>query len=219
MTNKFADRRPIVRLALSRTEVALAIGVSVGSVDQMVEEGVLPKPRRWHSRKLWLVSEIEAHLSEWPVDGEDWSPEPRQSVAREYTAPDSAKGPGGYPIVRDPRHPLNEYYQKLGFDPATMGQEDATAQEGGGRAMGGDNSRETPLGKRERAALEQLSAYPPRVPILPSKIKNCGQETALRLQARGYLIVTCRAGDEDLIESYTLTEAGKAASNELASRM
>lgn len=77
----------------------------------------------------------------------------------------------------------------------------------------------TPLGKRERAALEQLSAYPPRVPILPSKIKNCGQETALRLQARGYLIVTCRAGDEDLIESYTLTEAGKAASNELASRM
>ena len=69
MSPKLSSQRPIVRLALNRAEVAMAIGVRAGSVDQMVEEGMLPPPRRWHSRKLWLVSEIEARLNEWPIDG------------------------------------------------------------------------------------------------------------------------------------------------------
>lgn len=67
MIAKLADKRPIVRIAL--TEVALAIGVSAASADQMVAEGALPPPRKWHSRKLWLVSEVEAYLNERPVDG------------------------------------------------------------------------------------------------------------------------------------------------------
>jgi hypothetical protein len=36
----------------------------------MVKEGVLPPPRVWHTRKVWLVREIEAAVSDWPVDGE-----------------------------------------------------------------------------------------------------------------------------------------------------
>lgn len=64
------DVRPISRIALNRTEVALAIGVSANTVDAMVKEGALPPARKWHSRKLWLVAEIEAALSEWPVDGQ-----------------------------------------------------------------------------------------------------------------------------------------------------
>ncbi|MCX5517779.1 hypothetical protein OSH10_04975 [Kaistia defluvii] len=63
--------RPLIRIALGRTEVAEAIGVSVASVDKMVREGALPPPRKWHSRKLWLVSEIEAYLSEWPLDDDE----------------------------------------------------------------------------------------------------------------------------------------------------
>jgi excisionase family DNA binding protein len=35
----------------------------------MVIEGALPPPRRWHSEKLWLVSEVEAFLNDWPIDG------------------------------------------------------------------------------------------------------------------------------------------------------
>jgi predicted DNA-binding transcriptional regulator AlpA len=62
--------RPIPRIALNRTEVAVAIGVSADSVDTMVDEGVLPRPRRWHTRKIWLVSEIEAFLTELPSDGQ-----------------------------------------------------------------------------------------------------------------------------------------------------
>lgn len=62
-------QRQIPRLALNRNELALAIGVSANSVDAMVKEGALPPPRKWHTRKLWLVSEIEAAMSDWPADG------------------------------------------------------------------------------------------------------------------------------------------------------
>ncbi len=61
--------RNVPRLGLSRSEVALAIGVSANTVDVMVEEGFLPRPRKWHSRKLWLVAEVAAAMSEWPEDG------------------------------------------------------------------------------------------------------------------------------------------------------
>ncbi len=50
--------RNVPRLGLNRSEVALAIGVSVNTVDLMVEEGFLPRPRKWHSRKVWLVGEM-----------------------------------------------------------------------------------------------------------------------------------------------------------------
>lgn len=59
----------IPRLALGRSELALSIGVSTGSIDVMVAEGVLPPPRRWHTRKLWIVSEVEAFLNDWPTEG------------------------------------------------------------------------------------------------------------------------------------------------------
>jgi predicted DNA-binding transcriptional regulator AlpA len=60
--------RLVPRIALNRTELALAIGVSVNTVDVMVKEGALPAPRRWHTRKLWLVSEVEAYMFEWPAE-------------------------------------------------------------------------------------------------------------------------------------------------------
>lgn len=61
--------RSVPRLGLNRSEVALAIGVSTNTVDLMVQEGFLPKPRKWHTRKVWLVSEITVAMSEWPEDG------------------------------------------------------------------------------------------------------------------------------------------------------
>ena len=61
-------RRPVPRIGLSRAEVALAIGVSGNTVDLMVSEGMLPAPRRWHTRKIWLVAEIEAALAAWPSE-------------------------------------------------------------------------------------------------------------------------------------------------------
>lgn len=69
MTATFDLSRNVPRLGLNRSEVAMAIGVSANTVDLMVEEGFLPRPRKWHSRKVWLVAEIAAAMSEWPEDG------------------------------------------------------------------------------------------------------------------------------------------------------
>ncbi|MBB3385569.1 MULTISPECIES: hypothetical protein [unclassified Rhizobium] len=75
-----SDLRSVPRLGLNRAELALSIGVSVNTVDKMVEEGALPPPRKWHTRKIWIVSEIEVAMLEWPQDGdqtaiddEDWT--------------------------------------------------------------------------------------------------------------------------------------------------
>lgn len=90
---KDSDRRPIVRLALTRAELALSIGMSTSSIDKMVEEGVLPPPRRWHTRKIWVVSEVEAALLDLPID-DDASVNPRDGG--------QAVGPGRKHSV-DPR--------------------------------------------------------------------------------------------------------------------
>lgn len=65
-----ASSRPVPRIGLNRTEVALALGISPNSVDEMVDDGTLPRPRRWRKRKIWLVSEIEAALTDLPQDGQ-----------------------------------------------------------------------------------------------------------------------------------------------------
>lgn len=62
--------RPVIRLALSKAEVALAIGVGINSIDAMIASGSLPPPRKWRSERLWLVSEVEAYLRAWPADDE-----------------------------------------------------------------------------------------------------------------------------------------------------
>ncbi|MCO4316300.1 hypothetical protein M8997_003820 [Phyllobacterium sp. 21LDTY02-6] len=68
---KIESLRNIPRLGLSRAEVAIAIGVAPNTVDEMVKEGMLPRPRRWHTRKFWRIAELEAAMAEWPVDGEE----------------------------------------------------------------------------------------------------------------------------------------------------
>lgn len=60
----------VPRLALSRIEAAAAIGVAPNSFDKMVAEGVLPRPRKWHTRKFWLIWELETAMNDWPVDGD-----------------------------------------------------------------------------------------------------------------------------------------------------
>lgn len=61
--------RNVPRLGLNRSEVAVALGVSANTVDVMVEEGFLPRPRKWHTRKVWLVSDILTAMAAWPEDG------------------------------------------------------------------------------------------------------------------------------------------------------
>jgi predicted DNA-binding transcriptional regulator AlpA len=64
-----SENRLVPRIGLNRAELAIAIGVSPNTIDRMVEEGALPPPRKWHSRKIWIVTEVEAAMLEWPSDG------------------------------------------------------------------------------------------------------------------------------------------------------
>jgi hypothetical protein len=150
--------RPSFRLALSRADVAFAIGVSAGSVDLMVEEGALPPPRKWHSRKLWLIGEIEAYLNEWPVEGEESGSNKVDDILhRAATKSEPTLGTGGYPLGSGRKgDPLQDYYDRLGFDPITMGQTEMTALQKTAEDKWKASIPGTPLGKRERDALQQL---------------------------------------------------------------
>ncbi|WP_412033237.1 helix-turn-helix transcriptional regulator [Nitratireductor aquimarinus] len=212
-TAHHVNRRPQIRLALSRPEVAIAIGVSTSSIDRMVSDGALPPPRIWHSRKLWLVSEVEAYLNEWPTDGQaDGDNLIDRNLGRfEEAHYGPRKGVGGYPIFSDPTHPVKQYFDRLGFDPATMGNAElqklqAIADERWRASIPG-----TRLGKREQKALAQLAEYGVGVPVHWSKIKDCGTDTEERLKARGYLETRNHTKFPDQVDLYILTMDGLKA--------
>jgi hypothetical protein len=56
----------VERFALSRGEAAFMACVSVGTFDKMVEAGVMPAPRAYGARRLWLRPEVERALLELP---------------------------------------------------------------------------------------------------------------------------------------------------------
>lgn len=66
--------RPVPRIALNKSELAMAIGFSLNEIDQMIEDGALPKPRRRGRRRYWLTAEIEAALTDQPYEGEILKP-------------------------------------------------------------------------------------------------------------------------------------------------
>lgn len=58
------------KAGLTRAEAAFVAGVSPGTFDKMVDEGLLPRPRRYGTRLIFLRSEIELALFDLPTDGE-----------------------------------------------------------------------------------------------------------------------------------------------------
>lgn len=176
----------VPRLALSRSELAISIGVSPTSIDVMVEEGVLPPPRQWHTRKLWIVQEVQAALMEWPEAGEatglrSWFEE----AARERPA--IREGKGGYPIADGAKDPLQQYYDKLGFDPLTMGEADMKRLTEEAHARWIASIPGSKITKRELNALEILVAVGVDVPVLETAVKGMGDDTRIRLEARGFI--------------------------------
>ena len=54
---------------LSRTQAAEYVGVSPNTFDAMVREGVMPRPRTFHSRKLYDRVELDQAFADLPVEG------------------------------------------------------------------------------------------------------------------------------------------------------
>nr|WP_295465297.1 helix-turn-helix domain-containing protein [Mesorhizobium sp.] len=76
----------VPRIGLSRDELAAALGVSPNSVDKMVAEGMLPPARRWHTRRIWRVAEIDAFMSEWPIEATGQPSGPDSPAGDEWRA-------------------------------------------------------------------------------------------------------------------------------------
>jgi len=175
----------------------------------------LPPPRQWHSRKLWLVSEVEAYLNEWPSEGQRQHHEAfsnRSFGEIEPSHSEVVNGPGGYPIVTDPTHPLKRHYDQLGFDPATMGETEMMQLRQEAEDRWRASIPGTPLGKREKKALAQLASHGSGVLVHRSEIKDCGSDTEERLKARGFIETRDHTKFPGQTESYILTAAGLEAS-------
>lgn len=191
--------RPVPRIALSRAEVALAIGVSTNSVDLMVKEGTLPKPRKWHTRKIWIVAEIEASMFNWPVDGEeeaeDWTASndvpPAAAAARKIVdGKRSTKAEESYALfLQLGAEGFREHYKERHREWAA-------------------NLPNEPLNKLERLALEQLARHGVGVPVNSRDVKKLGPGTEERLKLRGFIGNNFRKKFPDRVQDYWITEAG-----------
>lgn len=161
-TDTEGRHRPYWPAALNKKMAAAYCGISYELFRQLCPvKPISVTDLAWGQRYLrqrldeWLLSQdpneaIGAH----PPDASDaleswdsWEPGPRKSA-------EPRKGAGGYPIVDDPKHPLKEWYNRLGFDPETMSEEDmsrliAKAHEECAAAIPG-----TKLGKRRDQSLE-----------------------------------------------------------------
>ncbi|RWX62358.1 MULTISPECIES: hypothetical protein [unclassified Mesorhizobium] len=163
-----------------------------GVVVRLVPEGQPTKPAGRASDY-----ELDAELESWDGD---------------RNRSKSATGPGGYPSGSGRKgDPLQDYYDRLGFDPLTMGQREMMELQKAAEEKWKASIPGTPLGKRERNALKQLSSYGPNIAVHWIKIKNCGDDTAERLKARGFLETTAHPKHANSFESLILTDAGHKA--------
>ena len=214
--------RHIPRLGMNRVELSQSIGVSVVTIDNMVAEGFLPPPKQWHSRKIWVVSEVEKAMLNWPTkDGESHIPfvwEEETLSPLEKWKKDRDRAEASSPDDRTARSRLDnpdyivaEHYRKLGFDPKTMGSEEYTALYKKAEDKWRASLPSKPIGKREKHALEVLSLHGVGVFVACIEIKGCGSDTEERLIARKFIETRNHPTFTNQISHYALTEAGMAA--------
>jgi hypothetical protein len=166
----------------------------------MVSEGVLPSPRLWHSRKIWLVAEVEAYLNEWPTDGEE-----PQAISSDWLARLDNPKEADTSLRPDP---LQEHYDSIGFDPKTMNQDDYRRLHSEAHARWIASIPNQPINKLEMRSLRQLADYGVGVFAPANNVKGCGPDTQERLEARGFIEVQFQAGHPDRIGGYILTKKG-----------
>ncbi len=65
---KMLARSGIQPRGLSRAQAATYINVSPPTFDLLVEEGVMPRPRKLRGRKVWDRLDIDAYFARIPYD-------------------------------------------------------------------------------------------------------------------------------------------------------
>lgn len=110
---------------------------------------------------------------------------------------------------------LNQHYDSIGFDPVTMGSKEYAPLYRAAKERWRASIPGTPIKKRERDALRQLSSYPSGELVKWDLVKNCGPDTIERLLARGFIETRPMEKFPDRIGYYVLTEAGRTAAEKL----
>lgn len=64
MTRRPCPREPI---GLSREDAASYIGISAATFDKLVDDGLMPGPRKVYSRIVWDADEVAAAFRRLPV--------------------------------------------------------------------------------------------------------------------------------------------------------
>lgn len=108
----------------------------------------------------------------------------------------------------DPDKVIQDWYDRLGYDPKTMDAADfkRLSENADAEWLASIPSRK--MLKSEEYALRQLAAYGVGVPVYWRKIKGCGPGTQERLVARDFLEVRMQEKFPDRIEMYLLTQKG-----------
>ncbi|MGE8105137.1 hypothetical protein ACQKP1_15770 [Allorhizobium sp. NPDC080224] len=96
-------------------------------------------------------------------------------------------GKTGYAIPDDPNHPLQKWYDSLGFDPHTMGDADMKRLSEKAHREWIASIPGTKIGKRELACLEQLCFIGVGTTVAAHSVKGLGSETQDKLEARGFI--------------------------------
>lgn len=224
------DGIPWIPRGLSRIEAAYYVGVSTTKFDEMVADRRMPKPIRVDGRVIWDRIKLDMAFSELgevrenAIDAllrgdqrprigraaEMFSNE-RPSVTSRFARTKGEKGSGGHLLPASPGDPLDQWYARRGFDPATMNNDDMRRLENEEYERWKSAFIYTPLGKREREALRHLEGVPIGQVVLIGEIKGCGSDTELRLRARGFLEPHYLPGNAHAPASHSLTSDGAKA--------
>lgn len=127
----------------------------------------------------------------------------------------SGESPRDRPIPKE----LQEHYDKLGYDPATMDGTDYSRLYQVALEKWRASIPALPLNQREEKVLLQFQKYGPNVVVPWREIKGTGVETGERLKARGFLDVRYIARSPDRLEGYVLTEVGFEALKKLLAKI
>lgn len=196
------------------------------TIDNMVAEGFLPPPKQWHNRKIWVVSEVEKAMLNWPTkDGEShiplvWEEEQLSPLEKWKRDQEREKSTEKAPLTKgsktqsrldSPDRIVAEHYRKLGFDPKTMDEQEYTALYKKAEDEWRASIPSKPVGKREKHALEALSVYGVGVFVECAHIKGCGSDTGERLIARKFIETRNHPTFKNQVSHYALTLAGMDA--------
>ncbi len=211
MTRASFRQADIERLIRAAEKTGAAVQVDLKTLVVTIYPGVIAAPTPASPLRL---TRDGPELEDW--SDLDEASKPRFGSRLGASASKPNRGASGYPIADDPTGYLQRWYDKIAFDPRTMGLKDMERLQAKAHAEWTAAIPGSKLGKREIKALKFLAAIGPNVKVHWRDVKDCGPDTEERLKIRGFLETFPQEKFPDRIGYYMLTDAGLEAYNKLS---